>query len=309
MRILVYGAGPIGSYFAAKLGDSELDVTILARERRLKTLSRYLIVLENQEGVETARVKIPVLERLSPVDAYDLVLVAVGKNHYPGVLPFLAANISTPNVLFLGNNVEGPGEMVRLLGRERVFLGFPGVSGMVDGRVVRYSIDEKPSLTFGELDGSESERTAWIKGLFEGAGFEVNVSANMDSILKYHAALTLPLTGAYIRAEWDRKRLEQDGEGLLLMLKAMREGIGALKELSLPVVLDNLGRIEWVPAPVMGIYARRMLGRRDLEYVFTRGSEAHSEMKTLAEEFRKILDSTSTPTPCFDELSEYIRKG
>ena len=308
MRILVYGAGPIGSYFAAKLGDSEQDVTILARERRLRTLSRYLIVLENQEGVETARVKVPVLERLSPVDAYDLVLVAVGKNHYPGVLPFLAANISTPNVLFLGNNVEGPGEMVRLLGRERVLLGFPGVSGMVDGRVIHYSIDEKPSLTFGELEGSESERTAWIKGLFEDADFEVNVT-NMESILKYHAALILPLTGAYIRAEWDRKRLEQDGEGLVLMLKAMREGIGALKEQGLPVVLDNLGRIEWVPAPVMGIYARRMLDRRDLKYVFTRGPEAHSEMKTLAEEFRKILDSTTTPTPCFDELSEHIRKG
>ncbi|UCD46029.1 MAG: hypothetical protein JSV27_05970 [Candidatus Bathyarchaeota archaeon] len=309
MRILVYGAGPMGSYFAAKLGDSDQDVTILARERRLSTLSRYLIVLENQDGVETARVKVPVLVRLSPVDAYDLVLVAVGKNHYPGVLPFLAANISTPNVLFLGNNVEGPREMVRLLGQERVLLGFPGVSGMVDSRVVRYSIDERPSLTFGELDGSESERTAWIKDLFEGAGFDVNVSSNMESILRYHAALILPLMGAFVRAEWDRKRLEQDGEGLVLMLKAMREGIGALKELGLPIVLDNLGRIEWVPAPVMGIYARRMLGRRDLEYIFTRGPTALGEMKMLTEEFRKVLGSTSKPTPCFDELSEYIRKG
>lgn len=308
MRILIYGAGPIGSFFAAKLGESEQDVTILARESRLRTLSRYWIVLENQDGVETARFKVPTLERLSPVDAYDLVLVAVGKNHYPGVLPFLAANISTPNILFLGNNAEGPGEMVRLLGRERVLFGFPGVNAMIDGRVVRYKVDEMPSLTLGELDGIESERITWIKELFEGAGFEVNVSPNMETWLKYHSAVILPLALAYARAGRDVKEFNRDREGLNLMIRAIREGFGVLQALGHTEVPSGLRRLERLPMKLATLYLRRELNKVELEYVLTKGEAMQDELMALHKEFQGLISSTSVQTPSYDELSQNLQE-
>ena len=41
MRALVYGAGPLGSYYAAKLHEAGEDVTLLARGQRLADLGEH----------------------------------------------------------------------------------------------------------------------------------------------------------------------------------------------------------------------------------------------------------------------------
>ena len=46
MKILVYGAGNIGSLYAAKLMDAGHDVTILARGARLHDIRAHGIVLQ-----------------------------------------------------------------------------------------------------------------------------------------------------------------------------------------------------------------------------------------------------------------------
>jgi 2-dehydropantoate 2-reductase len=307
-RILVFGAGPMGSQIAYRLQDTGLDVTVLSRGQRLEYIKRYGIMLESFEGASRSSRKVKVIERLTPLDQYDLVIVALGKNYYPGVLPFLVANIYTPNVLFLGNNAAGPGEIVNRLERERVLLGFPMMSGAIQGRVVRYADEFKPSITVGELDGGESERIEWVKELLEFAGFDVDVCPNMEVWLKYHAAVILALAAAYMRVEGDFDRLSKDKGGLTLMFKAMREGFSVLKELGYPMLPERLKRLEWVPLNLVTLYAGRMLKNREMEYVFTHCDAMQGELRVLNREFIEILRSTSIPTPTYDELSEYLPK-
>ncbi len=45
MKILIYGAGNIGSLYAAKLKDAGHDVTILARGARLREIREHGILL------------------------------------------------------------------------------------------------------------------------------------------------------------------------------------------------------------------------------------------------------------------------
>jgi 2-dehydropantoate 2-reductase len=47
MKILVYGAGVLGSLYGARLKQSGQDVTILARGQRLAEIRTHGIVLEN----------------------------------------------------------------------------------------------------------------------------------------------------------------------------------------------------------------------------------------------------------------------
>jgi len=47
MKILVYGAGVIGSIFAGKLAKNGYDITVLARGNRLNELNEKGIILIN----------------------------------------------------------------------------------------------------------------------------------------------------------------------------------------------------------------------------------------------------------------------
>jgi ketopantoate reductase len=125
MKVLVYGAGPLGSLFAARLQQGGHDVSILARGQRLAELREHGIVLQDVQTKERSVTLVNVVEALAPDAAYDLVLVIMRKNHALQILPVLAANGHTPNVLFLMNNAAGPGELTEALGRARVLIGFP----------------------------------------------------------------------------------------------------------------------------------------------------------------------------------------
>jgi 2-dehydropantoate 2-reductase len=119
MRILVYGAGVIGSFNAARLSAAGHDVSLLARGARPAELREHGVVLEDtRSGLPTA-MRVPLVERLDPDDAYDLVVVAMRRNQVPAILPDLARSARTPSVLFLGNNAAGPAPWVAALGPER----------------------------------------------------------------------------------------------------------------------------------------------------------------------------------------------
>lgn len=128
MKILVYGAGNIGSLYAVLLKESGQDVSILARGSRLADIRDRGIQLDHAVTGQRTDARVNAVEGLDADDTYDLVLVVLPKNHVSEVLPILAANHGTPTVMFFGNNAAGPGEMIDALGRNRVLLGFPGAA-------------------------------------------------------------------------------------------------------------------------------------------------------------------------------------
>ncbi|MBW2366212.1 MAG: ketopantoate reductase family protein [Deltaproteobacteria bacterium] len=192
MKILFYGVGPLGSLYAARLQESGQDVSVLARGQRLADLREYGIVLEDAASGNRTTTQVDIVDRLDPKDAYDLVVVLMRKNKISAILPTLAENQNTPNVLFMCNNVSGPDEMTNELGRERVLLGFAGAGGYFKDHIVIFEIvsgRQQPTM-FGELDGHTAPRVKQIAEVFKDAGFPVAVSQNMDAWLKTLPALS-----------------------------------------------------------------------------------------------------------------------
>jgi len=175
VRILVYGAGCIGSLYAALLARSGQHVSILARGRRLQEIREHGIRLEGQPDVPVQAV-----EHLAPDDAYDLVLVVLPKHRVADVLPDLGANRATPNVMFFGNNAAGPGAMVGALGQDRVLLGFPGAAAVFRENALVFLIlrEREQPTTIGELDGAMSDRIEAIASALRAAGFPVGAGTH-----------------------------------------------------------------------------------------------------------------------------------
>jgi len=309
MKILVYGAGVLGSLYAARLQESRHDVSILARGQRLADIREHGIVLEDLNTGHRTTTHVNVVEHLAPEDAYDLVVLLVPKNHVSEVLPALAANRHTPNVLFMGNNAAGPEGMIEALGRERVLLGFPGAGGTREGHVVRYiaaSGRRKFATTIGELDGSITPRLEQIVEAFEGAGFPVTISPNMDAWLKTHVAFILSIGGALYMAGCDNYRLASTRDGVVLMIRAMRECFKVLRAINVPLTPSVFKVFKWIPEPISVAVIQRRLNTKVVEAAFGHAKAARDEMKHLADEFRALARSTSVPTPTMDRLYTYI---
>ncbi len=304
MKILVYGAGNIGSLYAALLQESGHDVSILARGRRLGDIREHGIRIEDAVSGERRTARVEAIERLFPDDSFDLVLVILPKNAVAEVLPVLAANRHTPSVMFFGNNAAGPDEMIEALGSNRVLLGFPGAAGVTDGHCLRYlimSAREQPT-TIGELDGTRSKRIEAIADALEEAGFPVSICPEMDAWLKTHAAEISPTANALYLAGVDVRRLARTRDALVLMVRAIREGFRVLSAQGIAITPASHRIFQWLPEPLVLAVMRRRVESDTMRIKIGHAVGARNEMKTIADEFRALAERTSVPTPAMDRL-------
>lgn len=307
-KILVFGAGVLGSVYAGKLHQAGYNVTMLARGGRLSELHQHGLVLVEDGSGRFEHFPIPFTDRLKPEDAYDLVLVVVRKSQISSVLPVLAENHNTPNVLFLINNAEGPDAIVQALGRERVLLGFPGGGGQRIEGIVRYRLagNAQPT-TIGELDGKPSARLAWIARMFASAGLPVAITDHMDAWLKTHVALVSPIANALYLANGSNYRLARTRDGLLLLVCAVKEGLRVLNALNIPITPPHYRVLAWIPEAPLVALLEKQLARPEAELVLANhANAARDEMRVLAEEFRGLVRQSGLSTPAIDALYCYL---
>jgi 2-dehydropantoate 2-reductase len=234
-RILIVGAGVNGSACASGLHEAGIDVTVLARGTRYQELRDEGIVIEDPFSGRRSVSKVPVIDRLGPDDVYDYILVVVRKNQVPDLLPLLAANRS-PNIVFMGNNLSGPGVMIEALGKERVMMGAVYGAGKRDGSLVRAIVIRSVAAPFGEVDGAITPRLRRLLAIFRQAGFKAEASTDIVDAQTTHAvgvALIGPLT---LRHGCDVRALARSGDDLRLFVEARREAHRVLRALGRRVV-------------------------------------------------------------------------
>lgn len=176
MKTLIVGAGAIGGYFGGRLLKAGRDVTFLVRPRRAEQLKRTGLAIRSPFGnVDISSPPIVQAEQLSqPFDlillsckAYDLdsavesFAPAVGKN--TAILPLL-------NGMRHLDVLEGKFGSKALLGGHCLI----STALDADGRIQH--LNDSHSLTFGERDGSRSERVAAILAELTAGGFKTVLS-------------------------------------------------------------------------------------------------------------------------------------
>ena len=303
MNILVYGAGVLGSLYAARLQEAGQHVSLLARGQRLKDIREHGIVLVDVLSGQTTTTHVKVVEQLGPEDRYDLAIVIMGKHQVVTILPLLAANKQIPSVLFLHNNAAGPQAMVDALGHERVLLGFAGAGGKREGHVIDYLLITQQPTMLGEFDGKTTPRLEQIANAFKGAGFPVAISSNIDAALKTHAVFITCIESA-VAAAGGTSELASRRDLLLLMVSAIHQGFKGLQARGLPIVPFNLKLMFlWMPKWFPVLYWQRALQSKLGEYsLAAHAKAAPGEIRQLIAEVRTLIHDTSVSTPAMDQL-------
>jgi 2-dehydropantoate 2-reductase len=313
MRILFFGAGPLGSVYAHLLHQSGEDVTVFARGERYDWLRKNGLVLVNEFTGQKGSSRVNVVNELKPEDEYDLVIVLIRKNKLLPVFEILAASRGVKNILFMGNNALGFDEYVKRLPVEKVLFGFPGAGGGIRKQVVHYADREKPkdkrrAVTIGEIDGRNKERTLAIKSLFESAGVPVDLTPDIDGWLKYHVALVSPLVGALYKHGCDNYKAAKDKETLRALVRAAKEGGRVLRALGFRKRQPfEFNLFYWLPEFMNMMAVKGLLESKFAEVAFAMHAKAaRDEMEDLAREFQELTARTSVDTPNIDTLRKFI---
>jgi ketopantoate reductase len=231
------------------------------------------------------------------------------RHQVSAVLPALAANTRTPNVLFLGYNAAGADEYVAALGPERVLLGQANLGGFRIGHVVRYLWARVLPLEFGELDGRRTPRCDAIVAAYRQAGLAAHTVRRIDASLKTHAASLLPVVGALYWARGNVRRVARSRAALRLWVRATREAQRALRRVDVPIVpAANRALYEWVPERLLAFAMGRFL---DTELAVAGLADADAdggpgEMMELVEEFRAILRRAGMAAPACERLYAFV---
>lgn len=290
MRIIILGAGVQGTLYGVRLARAGHEVTLIAQGRRAEELRRRGAVIEGALDFRTDTVHLPVAEQLEPDIHADLCLVAVRREQITSVLPILAAAASIARIVFMVNHANGSEELVRVLGRKRVVLAFPGAAGSIEAGVDRYvEVDEQATVV--EANALD------VILMFKGAGFRVTPVKDMDAWLRRHAVFVTAAAGAIYEAGGDARSLAANRKHVGDFILAVREGWSALDRRGVepaPLALRTI--FSWIPLAFSTVYWQRLLGSTRGEFYFARHARhAPAEMAALATDVRRLLDGEPVP--------------
>lgn len=303
-KILVVGAGVLGTVYAAKLSLAGRDVTIVEKSpARRKEIEDRGLSIRLLDGSKPETAVVPVIGELTDDADFDLAIVIARKIHLTSILDMVAPT-RIPDVLIMMSNAEGPQEIVDALG-DRAVLGFPGAGGRVVDGVVEYQISPammQPTM-LGEVDGTTSPRVSLLASLFDSVGFHSKISPAIDAWLKSHEAFVAPLGNATIIAKTGAG-VAADKELLTLNILAIREIYAAMSAAGVPVQPAWFSLWRRLPVPVIRATYGRFVASPAWDDLGT--DQLHSmrnEIEVVTEELLAFARAHGHDAPSLAELA------
>ena len=301
-RILVIGAGVNGSVCAAGFYNAGIDVTVLARGTRYEELRDEGIVIEDPFKHKRSVTKVPVINRLDPNDLYDYMLVVVRKNQAADLLTVLAQNRS-PNIVFMGNNLSGPDEFTRILGKDRVMMGAVYAAGKRDGSLIRAITSKSIAAPFGEVDGTITPRLKRLAGIFRQAGFKVETSTDIVDSQTTHAVGVALIGKLTIKHGCNASALARSGDDLRLFIDGRREAHHVLRALGRRIIPWSEAAIGVIPGFLQVAGLRTLLNSKLGEVGLAwHCSQAPDEIRQLGMELQALVDQAGIPVPAIRKV-------
>ncbi|GEK28644.1 ketopantoate reductase family protein [Furfurilactobacillus siliginis] len=282
-RILIFGAGVIGSAYAVKFIEAGVDVTLFARSTRYVTLKRDGLRYLKKGKLVTVRAK--VIDKLADDDIYDFIFVTVRADKAASALSALKENRS-PNIVTLISNATDFSKWQAIVGA-RLLPGFPGVGGQLNDGVLnaRYLPKVLASTTVGEIDGTVTPRLNELAALFEAAKRPLAIQSDMQALLMTHAVSDIAMLGTLYDDHIPDNRKAQ------AMAVKLKTTLYALQSTGISVTPATTRLILWIPNAGLrlffGQWLKTNMVKEMKEPAYAQG--AKREMQWLEADLEKYL--------------------
>ncbi len=308
MKVLVYGAGVLGSYLAHVLVQAGNDVTLLARNDRYNQLVQNGLIIRHTVQMKTTTNKVNLIQYLESDDIYDIIFVVMQYTQLSGILPMLAGNQSKLFVL-VGNNVTPADMKAAICGNstnKTVLFGFQGTGGRrEDGKVISIHVGVK--MPIGTLHGEDfSTNQHLLLQAFAGTKYKLDFRKDMEAYLISHVAFIMPIAYACYATNGNLKKADK----VLFnqIMNATTEGYEVLKANNIPVPAEDEDFVRYKRGNyyrMLWICAKTFIGRLAAS---DHAMHAMAEMAALSDDFDKLKKHAAIPTPAWDALEQYLQK-
>jgi len=179
MRVLVVGAGAIGGYFGGRLLQAGRDVTFLVRARRAGELAAAGLVIKSPLGDVTLK-NPPTVQADTLTEHFDVVLLSCKAFDLEDAIKSFAPAVGPRTAIIpLLNGMLHLDVLDTKFGRERVLGGLCAIAVTLNEQREVVHLQPMQSLTFGERDGTMSDRVRAIADIFASGNFGSVASAQI----------------------------------------------------------------------------------------------------------------------------------
>jgi 2-dehydropantoate 2-reductase len=181
MKIAIIGTGGVGGYFGGKLANAGYDVGFLARGQHLHALQTNGLTVKSGLGdfhINNVRAS----NTTGNLGKSDLVILGVKAWQIKEVRNDLKSILHDETVIIpLQNGVLAAEELAEVINRKHILGGMCRIMTKVESPGVIIHSEVTPTIVFGELNRSISERTCRIKEVFDRAEINSRISEDIDA--------------------------------------------------------------------------------------------------------------------------------
>ena len=322
MRIVIAGAGAIGGYIGARLAKSGADVVLFARGPHLRAMQEHGLRVISPDG--DFEVKPQVTGDLATIGKADVVFLGVKAHGLTTLAPQLrslfgpdTAVVSTQNGIpwwyfqGYGGELEGlrlervdPGGVIAASIEPRRVVGSLAyfATDIVEPGVIRHTEGNK--ISFGEPDGTKSERARKIAKPLIAAGFRcpINQRFRHEIWVKLLGNVAFNPISALTGGTLEELARHPDVSKVVRELMAETEAVAGKLNIELPISIDQ----RMAGAEKVGAHKTSML--QDLEAGRPLEIEAIvGAVVELGERLGVAMPATSTVYACAKMLDEKRR--
>ncbi|HOZ14214.1 MAG TPA: 2-dehydropantoate 2-reductase [Tenuifilaceae bacterium] len=183
MKIAIIGTGGVGGYFGAKLAQAGNDVTFLARGEHLRTIQNNGLIVKSILGDFKVQ-NIKVTDRISNIEKPDLVIISVKAWQVKEIGAELTTILNNDTIIIpLQNGVLAADELAENIDKKHILGGLCRIISKIEAPGVINHFGVTPTIVFGELDKSITERLTRIQTVFNAAGIESKISDDIEADL------------------------------------------------------------------------------------------------------------------------------
>jgi 2-dehydropantoate 2-reductase len=203
MKIVIVGAGAMGSVYAALLADSGNEVwAIDLWQEHLDAINDHGLQVSGASGERMVR-NIQVSTRAADAGPCDLVVIATKASAVGAAARSLTTNLTDETLVLTIQNGLGAGERIsKNLDSANILLGVAGGFGASVPEPGHVHHNGMELIRLGEMVGGMSERLERVAKVWQDAGFNVKTFADINQLIWEKFICNVALSGA--AAAFDR---------------------------------------------------------------------------------------------------------